>query len=109
MEMMRQTPFQVANALYWVVFIGLSSYVLFAVGWMVFGVAGWGPGMFPVWIGVLFVVAGILGYNAGLPPYGIPIGLVMATLGWWVIRNGAPAARPATSGAFRQASGPPET
>ena len=42
--------------------------------------------------GVLFVVAGILGYNAGLPPYGIPIGLVMATLGWWVIRTGAPAA-----------------
>ncbi|WP_426228400.1 hypothetical protein [Pseudarthrobacter sp. DSP2-3-2b1] len=156
-DMMRQTPFQVTNALYWVVFIGLvlalvsvyyrlgdrarglgavafcfalvgtldmagnmwfdgfagpwiadvapgailaggsgmlvigglSSYVLFAVGWMVFGIAGWRSHMFPAWIGLLFVAAGILGYNAGLPPYGIPIGLVMATLGWWIIRTGA--------------------
>ncbi|WP_248763243.1 hypothetical protein [Pseudarthrobacter sp. SSS035] len=161
-EMMRQTPFIVANALYWVVFIGLvlalvsvyfrlggrarglgavafcfalvgtldmagnmwfdgfagpwiadvapgailaggsgmlviggfSSYVLFAVGWVVFGIAGWRSHMFPVWLGLLFVVAGLLGYNAGLPPYGIPIGLVMAALGWWIIRTGAPATPP---------------
>ena len=158
-EMMRQVPFQVANAVYWVVFIGLvlalvsvyfrlggrarglgavgfcfalvgtlnmagnmwfdgfagpwiadvapgailaggsgmlaigglSSYVLFAVGWIIFGIAGWRSHMFPAWIGMLFVVAGLLGYNAGLPPYGIPIGLVMATLGWWIIRTSAAA------------------
>ncbi|WP_175305012.1 hypothetical protein [Arthrobacter globiformis] len=47
--------------------------------------------MFPWWLGVAFVVAGFLGYNAGLPPYGIPVGLVMAALGWWIIRTGAPA------------------
>jgi hypothetical protein len=34
-----------------------------------------------------FVVAGVLGYNAGLPPYGIPIGVAMAALGWWITRN----------------------
>jgi hypothetical protein len=158
-EMMRQGPFQLANALYWVVFIGLvlalvsvyfrlggragglgavafcfalvgtldmagnmwfdgfaapwiadvapdainaggsgmlaiggfSSYVLFALGWMVFGIAGWRSHMFPAWIGGLFVMAGVIGFNAGLPPYGIPIGLVVATLGWWIIRTGAPA------------------
>ena len=73
---------------------GFSSYVLFAVGWIVFGIAGWRSHMFPAWIGMLFVVAGLLGYNAGLPPYGIPIGLVMATLGWWIIRTGAPATPP---------------
>jgi hypothetical protein len=157
-EMMRQTPFQVTNALYWVVFIGLvlalvsvyfrlgsrarglgavgfcfalvgtldmagnmwfdgfaapwiaetapgailaggsgmlviggfSSYVLFALGWVVFGVAGWRSHMFPLWTGALFVVAGLLSFNAGLPPYGMPIGLVMAALGWWIIRTGAP-------------------
>ncbi|QHK21171.1 hypothetical protein GU243_17290 [Pseudarthrobacter psychrotolerans] len=71
---------------------GFSSYVLFAVGWMVLGIAGWRSDKFPAWIGLLFVVAGLLGYNAGMPPYGIPIGLVMATLGWWIIRTGAPAA-----------------
>ncbi len=158
-EMMRQELFQLANALYWVVFIGLvlalvsvyfrlggraggmgavafcfalvgtldmagnmwfdgfaapwiadvapgaiiaggsgmlaiggfSSYVLFALGWVVFGIAGWRSHMFPAWIGGLFVVAGVIGFNAGLPPYGIPIGLVVATLGWWIIRTGAPA------------------
>ena len=37
----------------------------------------------PGWA-LLFLVAGILGYNAGLPPYGIPIGLAMAALGWWI-------------------------
>ena len=164
-DMMRQTPFIVANALYWVVFIGLvlalvsvyfrlggrarglgavafcfalvgtldmagnmwfdgfagpwiadvapgailaggsgmlavggvSSYVLFAIGWVVFGIAGWRSHMFPAWISVLFVVAGLLGYNAGLPPYGIPIGLAMATLGWWISRSGAPAAQARTA------------
>jgi hypothetical protein len=150
--MMRETPFQLANALYFVVFIGLllalvcvylrfhadagalgavafcfalvgtmdmagnmwfdgfagpwiadvapeailaggsgmlvvggfSSYVLFALGWMVFGIAGWRARMFPAWLGAVFLVAGVLGYNAGLPPYGIPIGLAMAALGWWI-------------------------
>ncbi|MET1085925.1 MAG: hypothetical protein ABWY04_02195 [Arthrobacter sp.] len=165
-DMMRQTPFQIANALYWVVFIGLvlalvsayfrlggragglgaagfcfalvgtldmagnmwfdgfagpwiaetapgailaggtgmlviggfSSYVLFALGWIVFGIAGWRSHMFPAWIGALFVVAGVLGYNAGLPPYGIPIGLGMAVLGWWIIRTGAPLGSPGSRG-----------
>lgn len=172
-EMMRQTPFQVTNALYWVVFIGLtlalvsvyfrlggragglgaaafcialvgtldmagnmwfdgfagpwiadvapgailaggsgmlaigglSSYVLFSLGWMFFGIAGWRSGMFPAWMCVAFVVAGFLGYSAGLPPYGIPIGLVMAAMGWWIIRTGAPV--PATAGpASAEAPGP---
>ena len=66
---------------------GLSSYVLFALGWIVFGIAGWRARMFPAWLGAAFVVAGILGYNAGLPPYGIPIGLAMAALGWWITRS----------------------
>jgi hypothetical protein len=155
--MMRETPFQVTNALYFVVFIGLllalvsvylrfhadagalgavafcfalvgtmdmagnmwfdgfagpwiadvapeailaggsgmlviggfSSYVLFALGWLVFGIAGWRARMFPAWLGAAFVVAGVLGYNAGLPPYGIPIGLAMAALGWWITTRSA--------------------
>ena len=68
---------------------GLSSYVLFALGWMVFGIAGWRARMFPAWLGAVFVVAGVLGYNAGLPPYGIPIGLAMAALGWWLTTRSA--------------------
>jgi mannose/fructose/N-acetylgalactosamine-specific phosphotransferase system component IIC len=87
---------------------GLSSYVLFALGWMVFGIAGWCSRMFPAWIGVAFVVAGVLGYNAGLPPYGTPIGLVMAALGSWIIRTGAPPATPIGSTPDRTTSAPPE-
>ncbi|MDQ0617221.1 hypothetical protein [Arthrobacter globiformis] len=91
----------------------LSSYILFALGWMFFGIAGWRSGMFPVWIGVAFVVAGFIGYNAGLPPYGLPIGLVMAALDWWIIRTGAPAPTPRGSTAGGPAdsappSAPPE-
>jgi hypothetical protein len=66
---------------------GLSSYVLFALGWIVFGIAGWRARMFPAWAGIAFIVAGVLGFNAGLPPYGIPIGLAMAGLGWWIWRG----------------------
>ena len=66
---------------------GLSSYVLFALGWMIFGLTGWRARMFPAWAGAAFVVAGVLGYSAGLPPYGIPIGVAMAALGWWITRN----------------------
>lgn len=69
---------------------GLSSYVLFALGWIVFGITGWRSRMFPAWAGVAFVVAGVLGSNAGLPPYGIPIGLTMAALGWWILRGSSP-------------------
>lgn len=154
-EMMRQTPFQLANAFYFLVFIGLmlalvavymryadsaaglgvvgfcaaligtmdmagnmwfdgfagpwiaetapdailaggsgmlvvgalSSYVLFALGWIIFGIVGWRTHMFPAWVGAAFVVAGALGFNVGLPPYGIPIGLAMAALGWWIMRS----------------------
>ena len=52
--------------------------------------------MFPVWAAAAFVVAGFLGFNAGLPPYGIPIGLAMAALGWWITRTSraAPAGPP---------------
>jgi hypothetical protein len=39
----------------------LSSYILFALGWMFFGIAGWRSGMFPAWTCVAFVVAGFLG------------------------------------------------
>jgi hypothetical protein len=66
---------------------GLSSYVLFALGWIIFGITGWRARMFPAWAGAAFVAAGVLGYNAGLPPYGIPIGVAMAALGWWITRS----------------------
>jgi hypothetical protein len=101
---MRETPFQVANDVApgailaggsgTLVVGAFPSYVLFALGWVLFGIAGWKTRMFPAWAGAAFVVAGVLGFNVGLPPYGIPIGLAMAALGWWIHRSSrAPAAQ----------------
>ena len=52
----------------------LSSYWLFAIGWVAFGVASLRARVFPVWISVFIVVGGIAGYQALLAPWGIPLG-----------------------------------
>lgn len=65
----------------------LSSYALFTLGWIMFGIAGWKTRIFPAWAGAAFAVAGAVGFNVGLPPYGIPIGLAMAALGWRITRS----------------------
>ena len=65
----------------------ISSYVLFAVGWASFGVASLRARVFPVWISVLIVVGGIVGYQALLSPWGLPLAVAVATLGAWLVRR----------------------
>jgi hypothetical protein len=65
----------------------ISSYWLFAIGWVSFGVASLRARVFPVWISVFIVVGGIAGYQALLSPWGIPLGLAIATLGVWLLRR----------------------
>jgi mannose/fructose/N-acetylgalactosamine-specific phosphotransferase system component IIC len=65
----------------------LSSYWLFAIGWVAFGVASLRARVFPVWISIFIVVGGIAGYQALLAPWGIPLGLAIATLGVWLLRR----------------------
>jgi hypothetical protein len=43
--------------------------------------------VFPVWISILIVIGGIAGYKALLSPWGIPLGLAVATLGGWMLRR----------------------
>ncbi len=64
----------------------IASYWLFAIGWVSFGVASLRARVFPVWISIFVVVGGIAGYKALLSPWGIPLGLAMATLGVWLLR-----------------------
>ena len=71
----------------------LTAYVLFALGWMLFGVALLRARVVPVAIPLAMIVAGVLGYNSGLPPYGIPIGLTVAALGSALLHR-APAPAP---------------
>jgi hypothetical protein len=72
----------------------LASYLLFALGWVSYGLASLRAGVFPVGISILIVLAGVAGYQAGLPPYGVPIGLAFAVLGGWMIREALRARTP---------------
>ena len=71
------------------VFIGLgaiTSYVAFAVGWVLFGIAAYRGRVFPRWISVAVVIGGVIGFRALLAPTGIPIGLAVGALGIWMMR-----------------------
>lgn len=65
----------------------ISSYLLFAVGWVLFGVASLRARVFPPAISAAIVAGGVVGFNALLAPFGIPLGLAVASLGGWMIRT----------------------
>jgi len=69
----------------------VSSYLLFAVGWVLYGVATLRTPA-PVAISVALMIGGVLGYQALLSPWAVPLGVSVGALGAWLIR-----ARPATS------------
>lgn len=71
----------------------LASYLFFALGWVLYGLASLRARVFPAGISILIVLAGVAGYQAGLPPYGVPIGLAFAVLGGWLIHAGRNARR----------------
>ena len=65
----------------------LSSYLLFAIGWVFFGLASLRARVFPRLISLAIVVAGIIGFLAARPPYGVPLGLALLSLGIWMVRT----------------------
>ncbi len=67
-----------------------ASYALFAIGWVSFGLASLRARVFPRLISVAIMIGGAVGFFALLPPFGIPLGLAMITLGSWLIRGRAP-------------------
>ncbi len=73
----------------------ISSYLLFAAGWALFGIASLRAGVFPRAISVAILIGGLLGFQALLPPWGIGLGLAMVWLGVWLIRTPAPREAPA--------------
>jgi hypothetical protein len=66
----------------------LASYLSFAAGWALFGLASLRAGVFPRAICIAMAVSGVLGFRALLAPYGVPLGLTMVWLGIWMIRSG---------------------
>jgi hypothetical protein len=61
------------------------SYALFAAGWVLYGVAMMRAHVYPVAISVAVVVGGAIGFLALSAPFGIPIGLAVGALGFWVV------------------------
>jgi hypothetical protein len=61
------------------------SYALFAAGWVFYGVASMRAHVYPMAISVAVVVGGAIGFLALSAPFGIPIGLAVGTLGFWVM------------------------
>jgi hypothetical protein len=65
----------------------ISSYLLFALGWALFGIASLRARVFPAAICVAIVVGGVIGFRALLSPTGIPLGLAVASMGVWMMRT----------------------
>jgi hypothetical protein len=66
----------------------LASYWLFAVGWVLYGVATLRAHA-PIAIAGAITVGGLLGYQALLSPWAVPLGLAVGALGLWLSRTKA--------------------
>ena len=75
----------------------ISSYLLFAAGWTLFGLAALRARVFPTVISLGVVVGGLLGSQALLAPWGVPLGLALAALGLWISATGRRSRRLARS------------
>jgi hypothetical protein len=65
----------------WLAVGGFTSYVTFALGWAVFGLAALRSGAVSKAAGVALIVGGLLGYAAVTPPYGFAIGAAVVWAG----------------------------
>jgi hypothetical protein len=72
-----------------------SSYLLFAIGWVLFGLASLRARVFPRLISLAIVAGGIIGFLAARPPYGVALGLALLGLGIWMVRTRRAADTPA--------------
>jgi hypothetical protein len=66
---------------------GFSSYVLFVLSWVLFGVASFRARVFPSAISLAIVVSALIAWPSALPPYGVPFGLTIAGLGVSMMRR----------------------
>ena len=64
----------------------VASYFLFAVGWVLYGVASLRAHV-PVAISVVIIIGGALGYQALLSPWVVPLAVGVGALGVWLIRT----------------------
>lgn len=65
---------------------GFTSYVLFAAGWVLFGLASLRARVFPWPLSIAIVIGGLIGFQAAMPPFAIPLALAVGGLGAWMVR-----------------------
>ena len=65
----------------------ISSYLSFAVGWLLFGIANYRARVFPTAICVAIAIGGVIGFRALLSPTAIPLALAVAWMGVWMMRT----------------------
>ena len=65
----------------------LFSVVLFSLGWILFGLASLRARVFPRALSLAIAVAGLIGFQAAMPPWGVALGLAVAAVGVWLIRQ----------------------
>jgi hypothetical protein len=74
----------------------LSSFALFALGWILFGLSCLRARVFPTVAGAVIVIGGAIGVFAAQPPFGAPLGLAVAALGMWLWRSDRATSAPLT-------------
>jgi hypothetical protein len=66
----------------------LTSFVLFALGWVLFGIATLRARIFPRWIALVVIVGGAIGFLGGFPPFMVVLALGVGCMGYWLYTRG---------------------
>jgi hypothetical protein len=76
----------------------LLSYGGIALGWVLFAAAALRARIYPVVLPVALGVAGVIAFNSGMTPNGVPLGLAVAALGAWLLHADRSARRAVEAG-----------
>jgi hypothetical protein len=71
----------------WLLAGGVATFVLFAIGWVLFGIATLRTTVFPRPAPLLLIVGGAVGLLAGTPPFQVLLGLAVGWVGFWLYRS----------------------
>lgn len=67
---------------------GVTGFALFALGWVLFGIASFRAQVFPRWASIVLIVGGVLGFQAGSPPFLVVLALGVGWMGFWLQKHG---------------------
>ena len=63
------------------------SMVLFSLGWIMFGLASFRSRAFPRALSIAVAIGGLIGFKAATAPWGVALGLAVAAVGLWLVRQ----------------------